>query len=270
MLLPLKNFNLWSMIRAIQIAIRSYSDSWSLLWLREFRLYRWLPVLLQIVLLSITVFLIVRYSAPLSDALLHLLGFDPTEVEGWVNQIIVWVIRLIAILIYLSIFKYITLIVMAPFLTVLSEKVEERITGRKFDFKLGQAFKDLWRAVKINGYAFLMEILLTAVLLALSLIPVAGWFMPFLILLVQSYFFGFSLLDFNFERWRYSFGQTKYWMNRHRVYVAAHGLVFHFLFLIPVLGWFFAPVWSAIAGTLGFLEWHRDEEPPQLASRAAE
>lgn len=241
-------------MKSVQWVVESHGRAWPMLWQKEFRAYRWAPVFIQLLLLAATVWLAARYAMPITHYLLEALHMKPAPEWSWLQHLLAWLLRLVLFLVYFSVLKYLTLIVMTPFLTVLSERVEYRLTGKSYPFKAGQVVKDVGRALLINGYNLGAEMLLTGVLLAFTFIPVLGWIGPFLILLVQSYFFGFSLLDFNAERWRMSFKDTRHWMWRHKVYVTAHGLVFHFLFLIPVLGWVFAPLWSTMAGTRGFLQ----------------
>jgi len=251
-----------TMIRSISLALESYGRAWPILWQPALRPYRWLPLLLQIVLFAGAMSLLFQYSRPLSDTILSLWPWPVSSSWQWVESLLLWLLRLILLLVYFSVLKYLTLIVMTPFLTLLSEKTEQIQTGRSYPFSLGQVLRDLLRAVQINGFNLLAELLITGGLLLFTWLPVVGWLSPFLILAVQSYFFGFSLLDFNTERWRYSFRATRRWMWRHKWYVTTQGLVFHFLFLIPVLGWIWGPLWSTIAGTLGFLRWQEQEQSP--------
>lgn len=241
--------------KSLQRAAESYGSAWPMLWQKEYRAYRWAPLFIQLLLLVATVWLAMQYATPLTNYLLSTLDINPAPEWSWVQQVLAWLLRIMFFLAYFSVLKYITLIAMTPFLTVLSERVEYRLSGKSYPFSAAQVVKDVGRAVVINTYNLAAEMLLTVALFAFTLIPVVGWLAPFLILLVQSYFFGFSLLDFNAERWRMSFKDTRRWMWRHKVYVTSHGLIFHFLFLIPVLGWIYAPVWSTMAGTKGFLKW---------------
>lgn len=248
-------------MKSVQWVVESHGRAWPMLWQKQYRAYRWAPVFIQLMLLIATVWLAARYTTPLTSYLLQGLGIYPSPDWSWVQQVLAWLLRAIMFLAYFSVLKYITLIVMTPFLTFLSERVEYRLTGKSYPFSARQVVNDLGRAVVINMYNLGAELLLTAALFAFTLVPVVGWLSPFLILLVQSYFFGFSLLDFNAERWKLSFKATRSWMWRHKMYVTAHGLIFHFLFLIPVLGWIFAPLWSAMAGTIGFLKWQLPPKP---------
>ena len=109
------------------------------------------------------------------------------------------------------------------------------------------------RAAVINFRNFTLELIATIVFGIFTFVPIGGFVSPVALLLVQSYFFGFALMDFNAERHRFDRRSTELWMRRHFWSVSGVGVIFHFVFLIPVIGWFLAPVWSTVAGTLVWL-----------------
>ena len=153
------------------------------------------------------------------------------------------------------------LIVISPFMAFLSEKVEHEVNGRDFPFSWGQLGRDVLRAISINIRNFIFEMGATLLFSVLAFIPVIGLVSPFAIILVQSYFFGFAMMDYNAERYRMKMRTTQTWMQNHFWGVAAIGSLFYLSFLIPVFGWIFAPVWGTIAGTLTFLKLEDPEMP---------
>ncbi|MDZ7847649.1 MAG: EI24 domain-containing protein [Owenweeksia sp.] len=133
------------------------------------------------------------------------------------------------------------------------KKVEHEINGCEFPFLWTQLMRDLWRAIIINLRNFILEVLATLALGVLAFVPVVGLLSPLVMLLVQSYFFGFALMDYNAERHRMNRRSTQRWMRAHFWTVVGIGLIFHFAFLIPLAGWILAPIWGTAAGTLSFL-----------------
>lgn len=230
------------------ISIAAYAQAFPKLFSKGYRRYLALPILVYLTLLIGIVWLMVNNINRWINVLLGLFGYQLGELESY-SIILVVLLQIVMFFFMGSLFKYATLILLSPFLSFLSEKVEQEELGIETPFSLTQVFNDIIRALRINLLNFLKEMALTLILALLAFIPLVGLLSPFLILLVQSYFLGYGLLDYNAERWRYSFADTEKWMRKNRGAVITVGLFFYGLFLIPFLGWIFAPAWSVIAGT---------------------
>ena len=91
-----------------------------------------------------------------------------------------------------NIYKHIVLILSAPFMSPLSEKVENHLLGKSttINFSISQMLKDLLRGIRIALRNIIREIFYTILLLLLGLIPFFSPFAPFLILAVQSFYAG--------------------------------------------------------------------------------
>ena len=155
---------------------------------------------------------------------------------------------------YLMVYKYIVLILMSPVLALLSEKTESIIKQRDFPFKMGQFLKEILRGIFIAIRNFVMEILLTALLLILMYVPLIGLLSPFIIFMVQSYFYGFSMMDYYNERHKKSISESSHFIWRHKGIAIANGAGFYALLIIPVIGLLLAPTYSIVAATLSVLE----------------
>ena len=81
-----------------------------------------------------------------------------------------------------------------------------------------------------------------------------GLLVPFLIFGVQSYFFGFSMMDYNNERRQRSIRESSHFVWRHKGLAVANGALFHTLLMIPILGLLIAPAYSVIAACLATLK----------------
>ncbi len=165
--------------------------------------------------------------------------------------IVVW---LVGALFYFSLFKYVWLILGSPVFSWLSEKTASIVTGKTFAFSLNQWLKDMARGVKISLRNLLWQSVYLVALLLLSLIPVVGWVVPFLALTIEAYYFGFSMLDYSFERKRADMGSSIRYIGQHKGLAIGNGLVFYLLHIIPVAGWVFAPAYAVIAATLTVVE----------------
>lgn len=245
--------------RKISIAINAYGKASGFIFKKGFKRYSVYPLLLNVLLLTGAIWLSVVYGNFLSGLLVQWLGIKEDNWTGVLGLLFSWMIRAIVFLIYFSIYKYIILVLLSPFLAFLSEKVARYEQGKDYPFSLRQMLNDIKRSIIINGKNFAVEILLTLAFSLLTFIPLIGLLSPFFILLVQSYYYGFSLMDFNAEREKWSRKQTEKWMWGNFWGIAANGFIFHLCFLIPLVGWALAPVWSTIAGTLTFIQLNESE-----------
>lgn len=161
--------------------------------------------------------------------------------------IILW---LILMLFYFSLFKYLWLIVGSPIFAFLSEKTEAIIEGKNYPFSLSLLLKDALRGTRIALRNTLWQTVYLIAFALLSFIPVAGLVVPVFALLIECYYYGFSMLDYSLERQHLSPSESIHFISRRKGLAIANGLFFYLLHLIPVIGWLFAPSYSVIAATL--------------------
>lgn len=82
-------------------------------------------------------------------------------------------VRLILVLFYFSLFKYLFLIVGSPLFAYLSEKTESIIEGKDYPFNLKQLLMDVLRGVKLALRNTLWQTVYTVSLLILSFFPLS-------------------------------------------------------------------------------------------------
>jgi len=242
-----------NLYKAISIVSSSYGQSLGIILRKGYKRYIALPILINLLLLILTIWVSIYLGSGLSEKVMQWINL---ENEGWENFLGILtsiLIRVLIFLIYFSVYKYVILILLSPFLSFLSEKVERLKSGKEYGFSFAQLMRDIGRSVVINFRNFIIEIFLTLLLSLLAFLPLIGLISPFLIIFVQSYFFGFALIDYNLERRKIKWRSSEKWMRKNAVTVTLSGLYFHLCFLIPFLGWIIAPVWGVAAGTLTFL-----------------
>jgi CysZ protein len=176
--------------------------------------------------------------------------------EGWLNffvivgQLIIW---LVLLFFYFSLFKFVFLIIGSPVFAYLSEKTESIIEGRDFPFNFRQLLKDIIRGIRIALRNMLWQTVYIITILILSFIPLFGWIAPLVALLVECYYFGFSMLDYSSERNKLSAQQSIDFIGRHKGLAIGNGMIFYMMHLVPFIGWLFAPSYAVIAATLSLL-----------------
>lgn len=174
--------------------------------------------------------------------------------------LIVW---LILMLFYFSLFKYLLLIIGSPLFAYLSEKTEAIIEGKDYPFSFSQLFKDMVRGMKLAFRNGLWQTVYIISIIILSLIPVVGWLTPVLALIIECYYYGFSMLDYCMERNRKSEAESIFFISAHKGLAIGNGMVFYFMHLIPIIGWVFAPAYAVIAATLSMYPLKKKEINPQ-------
>lgn len=244
------------MLKEIIISIQSYSHAHR--FIVKHRLWKWIliPGLIYSILFIAGIYLFWISSNSAIEFILLKTGvknwLDKMH-DGWlsfffiVGQII---LRLVLLLFYFSLFKYIFLIIGSPVFAYLSEKTDSIIENKEFPFSFKQLTKDIVRAIRIALRNMLWQTVYGVTILILSFIPLAGWIAPLVALMVEWYYFGFSMLDYSSERDKLSSQESIDFIGRHKGLAIGNGMVFYMMHIIPVLGWLFAPSYAVIAATL--------------------
>ncbi len=161
---------------------------------------------------------------------------------------------LILMLLYFSLFKYIWLIEGSPVFSYLSEKTASVIEGKNYTFSLMKFFADLWRGILMALRNAFWQIIYIITIIFVSLFPVIGWITPLLAIIVECYYYGFSMLDYTCERKGMSQSKSIDFISTHKGLAIGNGIVFYLMHLIPVIGWIFAPAYAVIAATISMHE----------------
>jgi CysZ protein len=161
--------------------------------------------------------------------------------------------------------KYLLLIVLSPVLALLSEKTEEKLTGKKFNFSMPQLLKDIFRGIIISLRNMLLEysIMLGCFILTLLFPPLGIAAAPF-VLVAGWYFTGFTLMDYNCERHRMGVRESVRFIRKNKGYACGVGIIYSFFLALPFaigsfIGLLFGPCICVIGSTQSFLEIKNEE-----------
>ncbi len=158
------------------------------------------------------------------------------------------------IAIALILYKYIILILVGPFMSPLSQKIEEHLTQQKFESQsLGANMKSIWRGVRMSISMILGELFWVVLLSLLGFIPLLTLFTTILIFAVQSYYAGMGVMDFTAER-HFNVKESIRFARSNKGLAIGSGLVYLGLLFIPIIGLLLAPPLSTIASTIGTVE----------------
>jgi CysZ protein len=247
------------MLREIIIAIQSYADAHR--FIVRHRLWKWIliPGIIYLLLFVAGIYFFWK-----TGNLMVEFVFNQSHIKAWLDSVQnSWfkffyiigqiVIHFVLLLFYFSLFKYIFLIIGSPVFAYLSEKTENIIEGKDYPFSFPKFISDIVRGVRLAIRNIFWQTLFLACLFLLSVIPLAGWIAPLLALFVECYYVGFSMLDYNSERYNLNYHQSIRFVGEHKGLAIGNGMVYYILHLIPVIGWLFAPSYAVIAATLSII-----------------
>jgi CysZ protein len=245
-----------ALLKEIVIAIQSYGDAHR--FIVKHRLWKWIiiPGIIYALLFAGGIYFFWQSSEWAVNTLARTVGL-----EGWLQKkesgllsfffiLIGMMLRLVLILFYFSLFKFLFLIVGSPIFAYLSEKTEAIIDGKDFPFSFKQLLKDILRGIKLALRNALWQTVYSIAILILSFIPVVGWITPLLGIMIECYYYGFSMLDYSCERHKLSPSESIRFIGRHKGLAIGNGMVFFFLHAIVFIGWILAPAYAVIAATL--------------------
>lgn len=223
-----------------------------------------------------------HYAALAADYIYFMLNIDKDDfgsmnfLKPLMQLTILLIFRLLGILIYLLSFRYILLLLMTPVLAMVSERVEEIVTGKAESFRWIRFFKDTFRGMLVVFRNTIKGILYSVLIFFLSFVPPFGLVSPLLWFLLESYYYGFSMLDYSLERRKISVQQSERFVWRHKWLAITIGSIFNVLviisvsfsvfpsifvnflikvfLMIPLLAISVAPIYGAVAGTLAMLK----------------
>ncbi len=191
-------------------------------------------------------------------------GDDWVGVMSTIGSLLVGVILKIVFLIILSSYiKYIVLIICSPILALLSERIDEIVSGKKYPFNFPQFLHDMMRGILVTLRNLALETLVIVSCMIIGWIPVIGWItIPFLYL-IAWYFMGFAMMDYSYERMRMRISDGARFTRKHKGIAIGNGFIFSMILLIPFLGVVIAPILSVVAATLAVLEVKKEEAEQQ-------
>jgi len=244
------------MLKEIITAISAYFQAHR--FITKHRLWKWIliPGLIYTILFSIGIWLFIESSTLAINFVLLKTGITEwiqKMQNSWLSWLIIFmqiILYLVLLMFYFSLFKYMFLIVGSPLFAYLSEKTEAIIEGTDFPFSFTQLLKDIVRGIRIALRNMLWQTVYAISIFILAFFPVIGWITPLIALMVEFYYFGFSMLDYSSERHKLSTSQSIAFIGKHKGLAIGNGMVFYMMHLLPVLGWLLAPSYAVIAATI--------------------
>lgn len=140
-------------------------------------------------------------------------------------------------LILMKFAKYIVVVILSPLLSILSQKVEKKLTNNTYPFSLRQTLHDVRRGLRIALRNVMWEYIFFLIILLVSAL---GWEEAhqspvfYLTFVIGFFYYGFSFIDYINERRRLDIEQSIHFMRQHRGLAIAIGTIYSLLILVPV------------------------------------
>jgi CysZ protein len=232
--------------------IGSYSKAISFISTHKLWLYVIIPAIINLLIFFALGTLLWEFSGMLSRWLIDSTGAD--NITGILGNILEWMVavlaKLITFLLYFKFYRYTILLLSAPALALIAEKTQEILTGHSYPFQVKQLIHDIFRGLAITLKNLLLELMLTIPLYLLAFIPIITPIAGLLVLCIESYFVGFSMLDYRNEFRRLSAAQSQVLIRQHKGLAIGNGLIFNLILAIPFAGVLLAPPLSVVAAGL--------------------
>lgn len=253
------------MLKEIVISIQAYFKAHA--FIRANKLWSWIiiPGILYALLFGASMY----FFSKSANAAIEWLT-TATGLQVWVNRlqdswigflftvggIMLW---LILMLLYFSLFKYIWLILGSPVFSFLSEKTASIIEGKSFEFTLSRYLSDVVRGIRMAVRNTLWQTVYIISIIFLSLVPFIGWVTPVLAILIECYYYGFSMLDYSCERIKLNAAKSIDFIGRHKGLAIGNGIIFYLMHFVIIVGWIFAPAYAVIAATISMYDMNKKQ-----------
>ncbi|MBG7611090.1 EI24 domain-containing protein [Polaribacter sp. BAL334] len=222
------------MIKNIILGIKEYGGAFALISKLKLWKYFIIPVFISIltaVLIALEAYILSdNIGAFISKAWIWDWGKETfTRLSNFFGAVIIIILGLI-------VYKHIILAFSAPFMSIVSEKIEFHLYGDvKHLHRKSSFFEQLIRGIRINIRNLSKELLFSLPLLILKFIPIVNFFSTILLFLLQAYYAGFGNMDYTLER-HFNYRDSVHFIQKRRGFAIGNGIVFMLCLLIPVVG----------------------------------
>jgi CysZ protein len=240
------------LLKEIVIAFQSWSEAHR--FIQQHRFWKWI-ILPGIIYTALFIFGMIVFWRSADGAVswasmqLRIEPWLQQERSAWLSFFFVMMgmmLRLVLVLFYFSLFKYIILIIGSPVFAYLSEKTEAIIEGKEHSFNWSELRKDCSRSIRLALRNCGWQTIYLLSLIILSLIPLIGWITPLVALVMEFYYYGFSMVDYSLARNKFTASQSVDFIGRHKGLAIANGFLFYLMHVLII----FAPAYAIIAATL--------------------
>lgn len=254
-----------ALLRNIGYGFKGYSKAIHLLFNTRLAWFLLAPFVLYLLTFMINGALGQYFSGSLTDYLIDGMGLRDWAFWGadYLGPALEWIITLSFRIVFFLFTSYIsgifTLILMSPILALLSEKTEQIVSDSpNIPFNLVQTLKDALRGIGIALRNSGIQILYFLLFFVVSFIPLIGVVVSFFgMILISSYFYGFSFMDYTNERRRLSLKASIAMIRKNKSLAILLGGGYWLALTLPFIGSLvgaFVAVFATVAATVAISE----------------
>ncbi len=220
-----------------------------------------IPLTINLILTALLFWLIQNMTDSVTEKFSQILGLQELEKAG---AAIEWLISLIIYLIFffikIYIYQYISLLIIAPFLSFLAEQVLNALHGNKKEVNWDSFIPLIIRGLKVTLRIFGIQILSTFLLIFVcKSVPLFLPLLPILLFLVNAYCMGFTLFDYICEYDEIGLKESFDKAKSKTTLLLSNGIIYQLLLMIPILGTMFAPSFALVAMSIANQEIKNEE-----------
>lgn len=152
-----------------------------------------------------------------------------------------------------QIYIFATITLLSPFNTILSEKLENKLTGSKHKSSIIRFINDIIRMVFVVMIAITLEIAFLSFYYIISWLFGLGAIDGIVFFVITAFFYGLSFYDFSLERYQVGVFGTLGFAFSKPLSMLITGSIFILLYSIPVIGVPISPVITVMVSTIVYL-----------------
>ena len=221
------------MIQDIINGIKAYFQAFGLISKLKLWKYFAIPILISVVTAIVIGSISYGFSDNLGGYIANFWKWDFGK--STVTFLSAFISGLLLITIGLVLYKHIIMALSAPFMSPVSEKIEQHLTGTKSHNNSTTFTQQLVRGIRINIRNLAKELLFTILILIISLIPIVGIIATVLLFTMQAYYAGFGNIDYTLER-HFTYKKSIHFVKNNKGLAIGNGIVFMLFLLIPIVG----------------------------------
>lgn len=227
-----------------QQGIYYFTQGWKIMSKKGLRHFVILPILINILLL-VSIFYFAMQQ--LNDQINHLIALLPSWL-AWLSVILYWLAVGLILLVYYFIFNTLSGFLASPFNGLLSEKVEQMLTGETVEDEGYLAMlKDIPRTLKREWQKIYYALPKIILLFLLGFVPFVGVFVvPVLIFLFTAWSQSVQYCDYPFDNHKISFQAMNKALSQYKMMNLTFGILVMIATFIPFVNFLIIP--AAICG----------------------
>ncbi len=207
-----------------------------------------LPIVFNSLLLGAFAWGVFSFSGELNQTIVDWTGVNSDGFWAAISKVLIWLISFVMIF---YTYQFISLIILAPVYSYVSDQVQIALTGIDTPFSMRKLLNDVVRGIVIALKNIGLQLIITIpiFLIGVFIIPLSP-ITTFLLFIVGAYFQGFAMMDYRNEYHGLNAEASSKYIKEHKGVAIGNGSVFQILLLIIGIGTVFAPVFSIVAAAL--------------------